>query len=163
MKKLVCCLFIAALSATMIAPSAHALGAYGIWYMPDKGNDDGFGIGLKKEKSFTPLFSLDGRFSYTSFPDAEIWSAEVSALAHLAMFYGGVGGGYYFFSGDVQLKDAFSTYLLAGAGFGLGGIGVFGELKYQFLEPDLDNSFGGSANLDGIVLHAGAVFNLFGL
>lgn len=87
----------------------------------------------------------------------------MSALAHLAMFYGGVGGGYYFFSGDVQLKDAFSTYLLAGAGFGLGGIGVFGELKYQFLEPDLDNSFGGSANLDGIVLHAGAVFNLFGL
>ncbi len=163
MKKLVCCLFIAALSATMIAPRAHALGAYGIFSKPDEGDDDGWGIGIKKEKSFTPLFSIDGRLSYTSFSNLEIWAPEVTALAHLGMFYGGVGAGYYFFTGDVQLKDKVGTYLLAGVGFGLGGLGVFGELKYQFLEPDIDSSFGGSADLNGVVLHAGATFNLFGL
>jgi hypothetical protein len=131
--------------------------------MPDKGDDDGWGIGIKKEKNFTPLFSLDGRLSYTSFPNLEIWSPEITALAHLGMFYGGVGAGYYFFTGDVELKDELSSYLLAGVGFGLGGLGVFGELKWQFLQPDFDNSLGGNANLDGLVLHAGATFNLFGL
>jgi len=164
MKKLIGCLVLVAVCVTMAAPSAHALGAYGIMYMPDEGDDDGWGLGLKSGRNITPLLSIEPRFSFTSFPDADLWSAEVAALAHITMFYGGIGGGYYFFSGDAPLEDTFSWFILAGADIGLGGIGLFGELKYQFLEPDIDSPIGdSSADINGLAIHAGVTFNLLGL
>lgn len=164
MKKLIACLFLSGLCVTMVAPSAHALGAYGIMYLPDEGDDDGWGLGLKKGRNITPLISIEPRFSFTSFDSADLWSAEVAGLAHLGMFYGGVGVGYYFLTGDAPLENTLGWFLLGGVDIGLGGLGVFGELKYQFLEPDIESSIvDASADLNGIAIHAGVKFNLLGL
>ncbi len=144
------------------APSAHAVGVYGIWWMPDDSDDDGWGVGIKDVRQFTPLLSLDGRVSYVAFdtPDAGIIPLEVTALAHLAMWYGGIGAGYYFFTGDAPLEDSFGWYLMLGLEIALGSTGVFGEVKWQALSPDLDIPSGGDTNFDSVAIHVGATFGI---
>jgi hypothetical protein len=146
----------------LAAPSAHAVGVYGIWWMPDNSDDDGWGAGIKDTRQFTPLLSLDGRVSYVSFstPDAGIIPLEATALVHLAMWYGGIGVGYYFFTGDAAIEDSFGWYLMLGLEIALGGTGVFGEVKWQALEPDLDIPSGGSADFESVAIHVGASFGI---
>ncbi len=160
-KTIIAALFFVALVG-MTAPSAHALGVYGIWWMPDDTDDDGWGVGIKDSKSFSPLLSLDGRVSYVDFstPDSAVIPLEATLLAHLAMWYGGIGVGYYFFTGDAPIEDSFGWYLMLGLEIALGGTGIFGEVKWQALDPDLDLPSGGSTNFDSIVIHAGASFGL---
>lgn len=162
MKKLLAVSLVFVALFALAAPSAHAVGVYGIWWMPDDSDDDGWGAGIKDVRQFTPLLSLDGRVSYVSFstPDAAIVPLEVTALAHLAMWYGGIGVGYYFFTGDAPLEDSFGWYLMLGLEIGLGKWGVFGEVKWQALDPDLDLPAGGSTNFDSLVIHAGANFGI---
>jgi hypothetical protein len=139
---------------TTLAPDAHAIGAYGIWWMPDDSDDDGFGLGIKDRRNLTPMLAVDGRVSYVWFstPDASLIPVEATGLVSLGVWYGGAGVGYYFATGD--LEDEFGWYALLGLEFGVGPVSVFGEVKWQDLKPDLDG--GGTANLDSIVIHVGA-------
>lgn len=156
---LVTSLFFVALLG-IAAPSAHALGVYGIWWMPDDSDDDGYGIGIKDKRSFTPLLAVDGRVSYVSFsePDAGLIPLEMTGMVSLGVWYAGVGAGYYFVTGDNAVKDTFGYYFLAGLELGLGGTSVFGEVKWQALTPEIDIPNGGDVNLDALVIHAGATF-----
>ena len=164
MKRLIACLFLAALCVTAVAPSAHALGAYGIVYMPDEGDDTGYGIGLKKGRSFTPLLSIEPRFSFTSFPDATLGAPKWPAWRTSPCFTAESAAAITSSSGDLPLEDTFSWFILAGVDIGLGGLGVFGELKYQFLEPDIDSPIGdASADINGLAIHVGVTLNVLGL
>lgn len=162
MKKIVIAMLIAAVGVGMSTPNAHALGLYGIWWMPDKSDDDGWGVGVKDVKHFTPLLALDGRVSYVNFssPDAGIIPLEMTGMVSLGVWYGGVGIGYYFMTGDADLKSTVGYYALVGLELGLGGTSVFGEVKWQSLEPDIDVSNAGSVNLDALVIHVGATLGL---
>ena len=162
MKKILACAFVAMLCVAWAAPSAHALGVYGIWWMPNDSDDDGWGIGIKDTRKFTPLLSVDGRLGWVSFstPDADIIPLEATALVHLAMWYGGLGAGYYFFTGDAPIDDSWGWYALLGLEIALGKTGVFGEVKWQFLDPDIGAGSGLSADFDSVVIHAGATFGI---
>ena len=165
MRKLWLALLIVSVSLGAVAPAAHAIGVYGIWWMPDESDDDGFGIGIKDKKSLTPLISIDGRVSYVTFdsPDAAIIPVEATGLVHIGMLYGGVGVGYYFFSGDANIESVLGWYIMAGIEILPGPVSVFGEVKWQSLEPDLDIPTGGSLDFNSIVLHACATFSLGGM
>ncbi len=157
MKRIVFAMLIAAAFVGMSTPNAHALGIYGIWWMPDKSDDDGWGAGVKDVKHFSPLLAIDGRVSYVNFssPDAGVVPLEMTALVSLGVWYGGIGAGYYFMTGDAALDNTFGYYFLAGLELGLGGTNIFGEVKWQKLSPDFDLPGGGSADFDALVIHAG--------
>lgn len=146
-----------------VAHEAHAIGVYGIWWMPreDSIDADGLGIGLKEKRSLSPLFSLDGRISYINFSDIDtnIIPIEFTACLKLGMLYAGLGAGYYFLTGDSGLEDSTNWYALAGIDLGIGDISVFGEIKWQFLEPDFETG-GGSADLESLALHLGATLGI---
>jgi hypothetical protein len=158
MKKTLIAVLVALTFVGVLTPSAHALGVYGIWWMPDDSDEDGYGIGLKNQRNFTRLLALDARLSYINFsdPDASVVPIELTGLVHLGLVYGGVGLGYYFFSGDAPLNNAFGWYVLLGAEIAVRKWGIFGEIKWQSLDPDLDLPSGGSANLDAFAIHIGA-------
>jgi hypothetical protein len=160
MKKIVIAILIAAACVGVSTPNAHAIGLYGIWWMPDKSDDDGWGGGIKDTKHFTPLLALDGRVSYVSFPDAGIIPLEMTGMVSLGVWYGGFGVGYYFMTGDAELKDTFGYYFLAGLELGLGGTSVFGEIKWQSLQPEIDLPSGGDVNFDALAIHVGATLGL---
>jgi hypothetical protein len=143
------------------APSARAFDVYGIWWMPDKSDDDGFGLGLKDERSLTPLFAIDARVSYVNFstPDIGVFPIEATGLVNLGLWHVGVGMGFYFFNGDYAVKDGFGWYALVGLEIGLGRLSALGEVKWQQLEPDLDGA-PGTANLDALAIHLGAAVPL---
>ena len=160
MKNVLVCAALAAIGLSLAAPSAHAVSAYGIWWMPSEGDDDGWGFGAKEKRGFTPLLSYDLRASYVSFssPDAGIIPLEGTIMANFGMLYGGIGGGYYFFTGDNSLDDTFGWYLLVGLELLPGPVSVFGEAKWQKLESDIGG--GAKADLNAFVLHAGVTMNL---
>jgi hypothetical protein len=103
MKKMLAAALVALTFVGFFTPSAsHALGVYGIWWMPDDSDEDGYGVGLK------------------------------------------------------NLDNAFGWYVLLGAEIAVRKWGIFGEIKWQSLDPDLDLPSGGSANLDALAIHIGA-------
>ena len=55
------------------------------------------------------------------------------------MFYGGIGLGYYIMSGDTAPDNTLGGFAALGIDFGLGGIGVFGEVRYLYLEPEFES------------------------
>jgi hypothetical protein len=155
MKKLLFVMLIAMACLGASTQDANAVGVYGIWWMPDDSDDDGWGIGIKDRKNFTPLVAIDMRISYVGFSSADIIPIEATGLVKLGMLYGGVGVGYYIFTGDNDLSSTIGWYLMAGIELLPGPVQVFGEVKWQSLQPDLDIPAGGDVNLDAIVLHAG--------
>ena len=155
-KVLVVAVIVAALLG-LAAPGAYALGVYGIWWMPEDNNDDGWGVGIKDTRPVRRMFAIDTRLSYVSLsnPDAGIIPIEGTGLVRLGMLYGGIGAGYYFFIGDNDLKSDFGWYFLAGITMLTGRTQIFGEVKWQSLLSDLDVVGGGSLNLDALAIHAG--------
>lgn len=163
MRKVIVLLVVALSFIGVATKDAGAIGVYGIWWMPDEGDEDGWGIGLKEKRTLTPLFALDGRVSYVKFSgdlDTAIIPLELTACLKLGMIYAGIGGGYYIFTGDAELENTFGYYALLGIEVLPGPVTVFGELKWQFLEPEFDTTFGGDADLESIVIHAGVTFGL---
>jgi hypothetical protein len=162
MKRTVIASLVALALVGSLTPSAHALSAYAIWWSPDKVDDDGFGIGMRHKASFTPLIGIDARISYVSFSDADtgIIPLEATGFLKFGMLYGGVGLGYYFFTGDSALEDAFGWYVLGGVDIGIGALSVFGELKWQMLEPDSELPGGSPISFDTLGVHLGVNFGI---
>lgn len=148
-------LFVIAAVSTTIAPGADAVGLYGIYWNPKAENtNEGWGGGLKYGSALTPLVSLDGRFSYITFPgegDGSIIPIEATATVKLGMIYTGVGAGYYTFGGDNHPDAEFGWYLLAGISVMPGPVSIFGEYKWQNLEID-------GFDLESHVFHVGVNF-----
>jgi hypothetical protein len=143
-----------------LAPAAHAADVYGIWWMPDDSDDDGWGVGLREKRPLSPLLSYDLRTSWVSFstPDANMFPLEGTVMARLGMLYVGAGGGYYIVTGDNGIENDIGWYFLAGVELLPGPMQIFGEVKWQNLSPDVEG--GGSVNLDALVIHAGVSVNM---
>ncbi|HEX5132335.1 MAG TPA: hypothetical protein VFX92_07600 [Candidatus Krumholzibacteria bacterium] len=160
MKRIALTLAIAAIAVTAVtavAPGAHAIGVYGIYWNPKVDQaDNGYGAGLKYDSKLTPFIHLDGRFSYIHFSNdagsSSIIPFEATACVQMGTLYGGVGVGYYTFGGDNAPDNDFGWYLLAGISILPGPVSVFGEFKWQNLEP-ADN-----LDLESYVFHVGATF-----
>jgi len=161
MKKLLAILACSLALVAVMAPAGHAIGAYGIWWHPDEGDSDGYGAGVRLNKSFTPLIMYDLRVSYVNFTDTDFYTIplEATVMAKLGMLYGGLGYGYYVMGGDANLENDFGWYFLAGIQLALGGNGVFGEVKWQDLETDVEGS-NASADIGGVVFHVGMTLGI---
>jgi hypothetical protein len=146
----------ALLVVALLAPQANAIGVMGSWWDQDAlGN--GYGLGLIHKFGIIPLISIDVRASWLSFTDelieANVFPLEATGRANLGMFYGGLGLGYYIFSGkdNVDLDNTIGGYILGGVDIGLAGFGVFGELKYTITDKN---------SADGIGANIGVNFGL---
>jgi hypothetical protein len=80
---------------------------------------------------------------------------EAAVVAKVALLYGGVGCGYYIFNGDT-LDNNWGWFVVAGAKLALGGLGVFGELRWNELSADIKDS-SRSADLNGVGVNIGVM------
>jgi len=139
---------------TMTATSAHALGIFAQW-QDAKDMDGAFGLGLKHTFSIVPIVGIEARVSYLRYSDGDglnLFPLEAFGRVNLGLFYGGVGLGYYIFSGnDLKPDNSVGGFLGAGVDFSLGGLGAFAELRYLLLEPG--GTYGG--DLSGFGVNAG--------
>ncbi len=87
--------------------------------------------------------------------DLDMFPLEAFGRAKLGWFYGGLGVGYYIFSGDYSPKNSIGGFAAAGIEITILGLGAFGELRYLYLEPDLDNDISGSVDMSGIGANIG--------
>jgi len=170
MKKLFVAAMVAALGLTAMAPTAHAMGVMASWWNIDQTNDDGFGFGIQQKFNITPLFSFDTRASWIKFNDSktDVFPIEATGMVNIALFYVGVGVGYYVFNTDgaVTLDNNFGWYGVGGVHFGLGPVGVFGEIKYTSLSSDFSGvdpniqDVPTSLDADGIGFNVGVTFGM---
>jgi hypothetical protein len=131
------------MSMSVFAP-ASAIGLFGQW-QDSKDAGSGYGLGIKQDWSIVPIVSIEGRFSWLRYSDDEwnddldMFPLEAFGKFKLGMFYGGVGLGYYFMSGEFAPKDSFGGFAAIGLDFSLGIVGAFGELRYLYLEPEYED------------------------
>jgi hypothetical protein len=145
------------LGAGAATTPAHAIGVFGSYWNLDKGDGDGWGAGLRQDAPVSPLFALHTSVSWVNFSNAnvDVFPIEAAVVAKIALLYGGIGGGYYFFSGDKpNLDNNWGWFVVAGAKLALGGLGVFGELKWNELSADVSGT-SQSANLNGVGVNIG--------
>jgi len=125
--------------------------------------DSGFGFGLKHKFQIVPVFSAEARATWVgygskgSFESLNMYPLEAIGRAKLGLLYGGVGIGYYLFSGDSSPKASVGGTILAGGEFTLLGLGAFAEGRYLFLEADEDDSSGDKRKLDGFGASLGVI------
>jgi hypothetical protein len=119
-----------------LAPEAKSFGAYATWWNGD-GIDNGGGFGAKWKFISLPFVGADVRASWVHFGDAElnVVPLEATGLVDIGLVYGGLGFGYYIFD---DADNAGGTYALLGGKLALAGLGVFGEFKYTWVEPKVD-------------------------
>ena len=170
MKRLCIAAMVAVLGLCTMAPSTHAMGVMASWWNIDKTNDDGFGFGIQQKFNVTPLFSFDTRASWIKFNDAKtsVYPIEATGMVNIALLYAGVGVGYYIFNTDgaVSLDNNFGWYVVGGAHFGLGPVGVFGEIKWTSLSADAKGvdpnitDVPTSLDADGIGFNVGVTFGM---
>ena len=157
MKKIIVALVL--VSAVMsTAGDAHSIGAF-LSYWNGEDIDNGYGLGLKHKFQIIPIVGVEARASWLSFSDADLnlYPLEAAGRANLGLFYGGLGAGYYIFSGkDVNWDNAWGGFLFAGVEIAVGGLGVFGELKYTWVESKIEDLATASGN--GIGVNAGVLF-----
>ena len=108
--------------------------------------------------------------------DMNVFPIEATGILQLGMIYGGIGAGYYIFDADnievpsrsADLKNAFGWYLVGGIELSLSSFGVFGELKWTMLSPDIDgvdpsiDDVPTSLDADGLGLNVGVMFGIPG-
>ena len=144
-----------AVLAVLAASPAHALSLFAQW---QDSNDAGSAYGLGAKHAFLkiiPIVDLEGRVSWLHYDSDEVPSSveafplEAVGTVSLGLFYGGLGVGYYLFSGDVAPDDAVGGFVAGGASFGLLGVRAFAELRYLLLEPE-------DADMSGVGVHVGA-------
>jgi hypothetical protein len=171
MKRFCVAAMVAVLALAAMAPSAHAIGIMASWWNMDEANEDGFGVGLRSKMQIIPLIAIDTRASWIKFSDADlnVYPLEATGIVKLGMLYAGIGAGYYIFDADEgDLENNFGWYLVGGIDIGLGGFGVFGEVKWTMLsadiegvDPDIDD-VPTSLEADGIGFNLGVMFGLPG-
>jgi len=140
-------------AAIALAPDAHAQGVYAAWWNPRHSDVNGYGGGIRFTGSFTPVLGSDLRVSYINFSDidASTIPVEGTVFAKLGNMYAGIGYGYYFFSGDANIDDDWGWYLLGGINIIPAPVKVFGEFKWQMLDP------GNGGDLDSYAFHLGVM------
>ena len=148
------------LSTVACTVPAHSIGIFGQWQDSNDG-DSGYGLGIKQNFGIIPLISVEARASWLRYGgddesgNLDMFPLEAFGRLNLGMFYGGVGIGYYLFSGDYSPKNTVGGFAAAGIEISLLGLGVFGELRYLVLEPDLDTDIGGSVDMSGMGANIG--------
>lgn len=159
MKRILTIAVVFALAAGAAATPAHAIGIFASYWNLDKSNDDAWGLGVSQAKSVSPLISIHTSATWVKFSDAEVdmFPLEVAAVGNLGLFYGGIGGGYYIFSGgEADLDNNWGWFAVAGAKIALGGLGVFGELRWNELSTNIaDTSF--DVDLNGVGVNVGVI------
>jgi hypothetical protein len=148
---------------TVHATPAKALGIFAQW-QNSVDMDGGYGLGLKHNFSIVPIFGLEGRVSYLRYSEAGNYPAmnaiplEAFGRLKLGLFYGGLGLGYYIFSGDdYPPKNSVGGFVAAGAEFTLLGLGGFAELRYLYLDPKEEDIIGGNRDLKGFGANLGVL------
>jgi hypothetical protein len=119
--------------------------------------DTGYGIGLKRKFQIIPILAAEARASWYYTDGGEQWMdlntfpLELVGRLSFGFLYGGIGAGYYIFSGDdFKPENSLGGFIFAGAEFGLFGLGAFAEIRWLQLEPDEVESLGGSRDLSGV-------------
>jgi hypothetical protein len=136
------------------AVPASALGGFAHWQDSDAVGS-GFGFGLTHNISIVPIVSVDARATWIGYGSSgalenlNLYPLEAIGKVKLGILYGGLGIGYYLFSGDLSPKSTVGGTILAGGEFTLFGLGAFAEGRYLFLEPDADESIDGKYEMDG--------------
>lgn len=147
---------------SVLPQPAHAgLGVFATWW-DGNDTDNGFGGGLKYEVPLIPIVSLDFRASYISFGDKDLYTIpfEATGTMKLGPLYGGAALGYYIWASssdltDLSAKDKVGGSILVGASLGLGAIGAFGELRYNFVKTEIE---GIDTKADGVSINLGVTF-----
>ena len=162
MLKTVLLLTITVIFLAVCTAPANAIGVFAQW-QDSKDADSGYGLGLKHKFQIVPIFAVEARASWLSYGSSGRWGEfdmfplEAVGRAKLGLLYGGVGLGYYLFSGDNSPDSSVGASILGGGEFTLFGLGAFAELRYLFLEP------GGKwgRNLNGFGANVGVVLPFF--
>lgn len=136
---------------------ALGIGIFGSYWHGEE-TDTGYGLGIKHKFNVITLISVDIRASWLSFKDEgetdlNLYPLEATALAKLGPVYGGLGAGYYIF--DAKNADADNStgwFILVGGEITAGGIGLFGEFKWTFLDTKIEDI---NVNADGFGINAG--------
>jgi len=142
--------------AVLAASPAQAVGLFAQW---QDSQDAGSAYGLGAKQIFLallPIVDLEARVSWLHYDGDELPSSfeafpleAVGTIRFGSALYGGLGVGYYLFSGDVAPDDAVGGFVAGGASFGLGGTRAFAEVRYLLLEPE-------GGDMSGVGLHVGA-------
>jgi hypothetical protein len=144
---------------------ANAIGVYGQWQDSKDADSDGYGLGLKHEFGIIPLIGIEARASWLRYSDddsdanLDMYPLEAFGKVKLGMFYGGVGLGYYIMSGDYAPDSTVGGFAAVGIDISLLGLGFFGELRYLYLEPDMET--GGSVDMSGVGANLGVTLPVF--
>jgi outer membrane protein W len=176
--------FILVLLVLFVLPSAEAgFGVFGT-YWDSKDYDELWGGGIRFGTEIFSGVGVEARASYLGtdlFGDDDVelnlipleavvsWTLDVSEAIKP---YVGAGLGYYLkdvnwtssdLGGDIQAKDSFGYFGLAGINVQLGGITLFGEAKYNLISEDDELDWRGSDveekySLDGFSINAGLSF-----
>lgn len=151
---LVACLVLVVV-ANMLASPAQAVGLFAQW-QDSKDAGSAYGFGAKQTfLALLPIVDLEGRVSWLHYDGDELpasfeaFPLEAVGTIRFGALYGGLGVGYYLFSGDIAPDDAVGSFLAGGASFGLGGTRAFAEMRYLLLEPE-------GGDMSGVGLHVGA-------
>jgi outer membrane protein W len=174
MKKCVLTLFTLCVASVI---SSHAIkfdvAPYGSYV--DAGDlSHSYGGGAKAKLAILDFLAVDARASYlrTDVGKVDMVPLEATAIFQIRLLketltpYAGIGVGYYMFaSGDVDLKNDVGFYPMLGLEFRptkSKKFGIFAEVRYLFLESDLDDFSpdirGSSADMDGVGVNVGVLF-----
>ena len=116
--------------------------------------EEGFGGGIKGRSRFL-IFSMDLRASYLYYNQPELGSIplELTAQLDLGLIYLGGGGGYYMFTRDWE--NRWGATALAGAMIKIGGLGVFAEGLYTWMDAVEKESGEKLGQMDGFRVNLG--------
>ena len=120
-------------------PAQSSVGVFATWWNGTD-TDNGFGGGAKFKVPLIPILSLEGRASYVGWEN-DLYTIPLEAVGslNLGLFYGGVSLGYYIWGlKDAKASNRVGGSIFAGVGLGLGGVGVFGELRYNVAKTEID-------------------------
>ncbi len=118
--------------------------------------DTGYGIGLKRKFQIIPILAAEARVSWYYTDGGESWAdlntfpLEFVGRLKFGFLYGGLGAGYYIFSGHDRPENSFGGFVFGGAEFALFGLGAFVEIRWLQLDPSETEAVGGNRDLSGI-------------
>lgn len=118
--------------------------------------DAGYGIGLKRKFQIIPILAAEARVSwyYTdggeSRADLNTFPLELVGRLKFGFLYGGLGAGYYIFSGHDRPENSIGGFVFGGAEFALFGLGAFAELRWLQLDTSETETVGGDRDLSGV-------------
>ncbi|HNY77586.1 MAG: outer membrane beta-barrel protein [Sedimentisphaerales bacterium] len=143
-------------------------------YLDSDDLGEGYGGGAKVELNPIDILSIDARASWIHFDDTNVDMIPLEAAALLnfpILFehivpYIGAGAGYYFFDADdADLDDEVGFFPLAGLEIGFHKVSILAEVRWLFLEADVDSAEDElenitEADVDGLGINVGLLFRI---